>query len=77
MRDRARVDVELRVLCVRKTAFAELARRLKWPGLPSVCLVIHQDIDKESHSELVTSIDWLEGEKRYLCQLADDAALDL
>jgi hypothetical protein len=77
MRDRARVGVEVRFLCVRKTAFAELARRPKMPDPPSVGMVIHQDVDKQSRSELVTSVGWLEGEKHYLCQLADDAALDL
>jgi hypothetical protein len=46
-------------------------------GLPSVGLVIHLDIDTHSRSELVTSVGWVQGEKRYLFQLADDAALDL
>ncbi len=65
-------DVELRVLCVRRGAFAEFARYLKLPIPPSPGLIVRCDDSDDRRSEWLASVAWLEGEKRFLCRLPDD-----
>jgi hypothetical protein len=65
-------DVELRVLCVRRNAFAEFARYLKLPIPPSPGLIVRPDADDDGRSEWLASVAWLSDEQRFLCRLPDD-----
>jgi hypothetical protein len=65
-------DVELRVLCIRRMAFAEFSRHLRLSVPPSPGLIVRPDPDDEARSEWLASVAWLQDEGCFLCRLPDD-----
>jgi hypothetical protein len=64
-------EVELRVLCIRRNAFAEFSRRMMLPVPPAPGLLIQHDPEDEARSQWLIHVSCLE-EGRYLCRLPDD-----